>query len=268
MQISCLVFLLSGLQALNCVPWSHLFHTRLLLRSHFVPHEMQISNRRVEELPAWLWIMGLFGLEIQICFIIHFKISEWKEKFSVILTKPRGNTLSFSAKRFELNFGTLQCHPVLEFVKVLQVKFIPSIEFSYHSPWKSAVNIITIVACHWACLWIQISLLLILWMWSKICILRPLPPTPGLKLLMENLKPCSSKWTTTNKCSSGSSGRVMGGGGEKHEIYVAALGGHLFYELFSQGGHGPLPPPDPLLKCKRKRIIVLEILSWILSMLF
>ena len=35
------------------------------------------------------------------------------------------------------------------------------------------------------------------------------------------------------------------GGVEKHEIYVAAFSGHLFYDLFSQGqgGHGPLAPP-------------------------
>ena len=33
-------------------------------------------------------------------------------------------------------------------------------------------------------------------------------------------------------------------GAEKHEIYVAAFGGHLFYDLFSQGQG---PPPDPLL---------------------
>ena len=40
------------------------------------------------------------------------------------------------------------------------------------------------------------------------------------------------------------------GRAEKHEIYVAAFDGHLFYDLFSQGqgeGHGPLAPPDPLL---------------------
>ena len=38
------------------------------------------------------------------------------------------------------------------------------------------------------------------------------------------------------------------GGGEakKHEIYVAAFSGHLFYNLFVQGwggGHGPLGTP-------------------------
>ena len=42
------------------------------------------------------------------------------------------------------------------------------------------------------------------------------------------------------------------GGGKKHEIYVAAFGGHLFYDLFLQGlggGHGPLGTPlDPLLQ--------------------
>ena len=26
-----------------------------------------------------------------------------------------------------------------------------------------------------------------------------------------------------------------GGGGKKHEIYVVAFGGHLFYDLFLQG---------------------------------
>ena len=40
-------------------------------------------------------------------------------------------------------------------------------------------------------------------------------------------------------------------GAQKHEIYAVAFGGHLFYDLFSQGkgDHGPLatPPPDPLL---------------------
>ena len=50
---------------------------------------------------------------------------------------------------------------------------------------------------------------------------------------------------------SGSSGRVKGD--EKHEIYVAAFGGHLFYELFSQGRGtmAPAPPPDPLLTNSR-----------------
>ena len=47
--------------------------------------------------------------------------------------------------------------------------------------------------------------------------------------------------------SSGSSGRVRVRvwGAEKHEIYKAAFGGNLFYDLFSQGqgGHGPLGPP-------------------------
>ena len=41
-----------------------------------------------------------------------------------------------------------------------------------------------------------------------------------------------------------------GGGGKKHEIYVAVFGGHLFYDLFVQswGGHGPLGTPrGPLL---------------------
>ena len=37
--------------------------------------------------------------------------------------------------------------------------------------------------------------------------------------------------------SSGSSGPVRGGG-KKQEIYVAACGGHLFYDLFLQGREG------------------------------
>ena len=43
--------------------------------------------------------------------------------------------------------------------------------------------------------------------------------------------------------SSGSSGRVRGA--EKHEIYAAAFGGHLFYDLFLQGLGGPWPPRPP-----------------------
>ena len=46
------------------------------------------------------------------------------------------------------------------------------------------------------------------------------------------------------KDSSGSSGRVRGA--EKHEIYAAAFGGHLFYDLFLQGQGGPWPPWPPL----------------------
>ena len=45
-------------------------------------------------------------------------------------------------------------------------------------------------------------------------------------------------------CSSGSSGRVRGGA-EKHEIYAAAFGGHLFYDLFSQGRGGAMAPSPP-----------------------
>ena len=44
--------------------------------------------------------------------------------------------------------------------------------------------------------------------------------------------------------SSGSSGWVRGGA-EKHEIYVTAFGGHLFYDLFSQGWGGAWPPRPP-----------------------
>ena len=42
--------------------------------------------------------------------------------------------------------------------------------------------------------------------------------------------------------SSGSSSRIEGG--EKHEIYMAAFGDHLFYDLFlqDQGGWPPRPP--------------------------
>ena len=36
--------------------------------------------------------------------------------------------------------------------------------------------------------------------------------------------------------------------GKKHEIYVAAFGGHLFYDLFLQGlGGGAWPPRHPPL---------------------
>ena len=40
------------------------------------------------------------------------------------------------------------------------------------------------------------------------------------------------------------------GGARKHEIYAAAFGGHLFYDLYlqSRGGLTPLPPLDPLLR--------------------
>ena len=47
--------------------------------------------------------------------------------------------------------------------------------------------------------------------------------------------------------SSGSSDWV--GGGEKHEIYAAAFGGHLFMTYFYRAGGAmaPSPPLDPLL---------------------
>ena len=41
----------------------------------------------------------------------------------------------------------------------------------------------------------------------------------------------------------------LGGGGKKHEIYGAAFGGHLSYDLFLQGW-GPWAPSDPLLRSK------------------
>ena len=51
-------------------------------------------------------------------------------------------------------------------------------------------------------------------------------------------------WTETGADPNiGFSGRV--GGGEKHEIYLAAFGGHLFYDLFVQGWEGPWPPRHP-----------------------
>ena len=56
--------------------------------------------------------------------------------------------------------------------------------------------------------------------------------------------------------SSGSSGRVRGGG-EKHGIYETAFGGHLFYDLFSQGRGGGAWPPrplDPLLTVVQKGV--------------
>ena len=51
------------------------------------------------------------------------------------------------------------------------------------------------------------------------------------------------------KHSIGSSGQV--GGAKKHEIYVGAFGGNLFYDLFVQGGGAMAPSAptlDPLLK--------------------
>ena len=40
-----------------------------------------------------------------------------------------------------------------------------------------------------------------------------------------------------------------GGGAKKHEIYVAAFGGHLFYDLFVRGGgRGPLGTPPPWIR--------------------
>ena len=56
-------------------------------------------------------------------------------------------------------------------------------------------------------------------------------------------------WDCLSFSSIGSSGRV--GGAKKHEIYVAAFGSHLFYDLFLQGWGGAMapsaPPLDPLL---------------------
>ena len=43
--------------------------------------------------------------------------------------------------------------------------------------------------------------------------------------------------------------QLLGKGGEKHEIYAVAFGGHHFYNLFynlflqGRGGHGPLGYP-------------------------
>ena len=44
---------------------------------------------------------------------------------------------------------------------------------------------------------------------------------------------------------------AVGWGGEKHDIYAAAFGSHLFDDLFlqGQGSHATFPPPpDPLLE--------------------
>ena len=53
------------------------------------------------------------------------------------------------------------------------------------------------------------------------------------------------------KCAASDPVAGWGGGrSKKHEIYVAAFGGHHFYDLFVQGwgGHGPLGGPlDSLL---------------------
>ena len=43
-------------------------------------------------------------------------------------------------------------------------------------------------------------------------------------------------------CSIGSTSQV--GGVKKHEIYVAAFGGHLFYDFFVQGW-GAMAPSTP-----------------------
>ena len=67
---------------------------------------------------------------------------------------------------------------------------------------------------------------------------------------LNTLGPVCNEFSYNEHPSSGSSGRVRGGG-EKHEIYMGPFGGHIFYDLFSQGQGGawpPRPPPlDPLL---------------------
>ena len=76
-----------------------------------------------------------------------------------------------------------------------------------------------------------------------------IPPTMHAPLATHT--PCMPPLCMPSLCSSGSSGRVRGGA-EKHEIYAAAFGGHLFYDLFLQGQGGPWPPRpplDPLLLC-------------------
>ena len=63
---------------------------------------------------------------------------------------------------------------------------------------------------------------------------------------------------TSDVYSSGSSGRVRGGG-EKHEIYVAAFGGHLFYDfIFTGPGGGDV---HPWIHCWYTTIIELDISS-------
>ena len=37
----------------------------------------------------------------------------------------------------------------------------------------------------------------------------------------------------------------LGGGAKKHEIHVAVFGGHLFYDLFVQGGGAMAPSAPP-----------------------
>ena len=73
--------------------------------------------------------------------------------------------------------------------------------------------------------------------------------------------------------SSGSSGRVRGEGAEKHEIYVAAFGSHLFYHLFSQSRGGAWPPPGSatVVSCDIPTYLgfwILRFCAWLGNFLF
>ena len=59
---------------------------------------------------------------------------------------------------------------------------------------------------------------------------------------------CLSGYCSVSLSNSGSR-NWRDGGAQKQVIYMAALGGHLWYGLFLQdlGGHGPLDPPPDLL---------------------
>ena len=76
--------------------------------------------------------------------------------------------------------------------------------------------------------------------------LRPVTDTRNIMrpwLVPESQAVCVFYWT---QHSSGSNGQVEGV--EKHEIYAAAFGGHLFYYLFLQGRGAWLPRP-PIRYC-------------------
>ena len=66
-----------------------------------------------------------------------------------------------------------------------------------------------------------------------------------------------SKVPLTLSSSTRSSGRV--GRDKKHEIYVAAFGGHLFYDLFLQGWGGDMAPSAPPRSATELLAIALEL---------
>ena len=69
---------------------------------------------------------------------------------------------------------------------------------------------------------------------------KNLSPNPGVGSRFHSVEGGGAR------CS-GSSGRVRPEG-EKHGTYAAALGGHLFYDLFSQGRGGAWPPRPPWIR--------------------